>query len=294
MALRVPNAIDMHVHFGPDAVGGTLTGFEMESVSAVEAARDAAAAGLGAVVLKSHSFASPSLARNIQEAVPGIRLFGGICTDYISGGLNLDGVEAALSLGAKSVWLPTLHSRQDFGNLQMMTGVKYHEHGIAVTDDDGNVVPAVHEIFAMLQQVDGILATGHTTADEHYAVVREFGTRGKVVVTHAGEKLAGPRLTPQQSRELAELGGVIEVTAQMCKELFGHPGMTPAEVLAMCRMIGPERVCLSTDFGWGKEVPRPADGMVEFLDALWGEGVSEDELVTMVSTNPARLLGIDA
>ena len=293
MALRVPNAIDMHVHFGPDAVGGSLVGFDMESVSAVEAAQDAAAAGLGAVVLKSHSFASPSVARNIEEAVPGIRLFGGICTDYISGGLNLEGVEAALSLGAKIVWLPTLHSRQDFGNLPLMPALKYHDHGIAVTDEDGKVVPEVHEIFAMLQEVDGILATGHTTVDEHYAVVKEFADRGKVVVTHAGEKLAGPHLTPEQSRELAGLGAVIEVTAQLCKELFGHPGMTPAEVLAMCRMIGPERVCLSTDYGWGKEVPRPAEGMVEFLDALWGEGVSEDELTTMVSTNPARLLSLD-
>ena len=56
------------------------------------------------------------------------------------------------------------------------------------------MVPEVHEIFAMAQETDAILATGHTTADEHYAVVKEFAARGKVIVTHAGEKLAGPRL----------------------------------------------------------------------------------------------------
>ena len=138
-----------------------------------------------------------------------------------------------------------------------------------------------------------MLATGHTTAQEHYAVVKEFAKRGRVIITHAGDKLAGPRLTPQQCRELADLGAFVEITAQMCIEIFGHPGVSPGEVLAMCRAIGPDRVCFSTDYGWGDVVPRPAQGMTEFLDALWAEGVSEDELTTMVSTNPARVLSID-
>jgi hypothetical protein len=50
---------------------------------------------------------------------------------------------------------------------------------------------------------------------------------------------------------------------------------------------------LGTDYGWSKIVPRPAPGMQEFLETLWGEGLSEAELTGMVSTNPARLLGID-
>ena len=96
-----------------------------------------------------------------------------------------------------------------------------------------------------------------------------------------------------QCKELADLGAFIEVTAQMCKELFGHPGVTPSEVMEMCRTIGPRRVCLSSDYGWSTQVPRPAEGMVEFLDALWAEGVSERELETMVSDNPSRLLSIE-
>jgi hypothetical protein len=290
MALRVPNAIDMHVHFEPDTIGGSLSPLNMGGVTATEAVREAAGVGLGAVVLKSHSFASPIVARSIADAVPGVRVFGGICTDYISGGLNLDGIEGALAMGAKIVWLPTLHSREDFGKVAQS---RFHEHGIAVTDDDGEVLSAVHEIFAMLQETGGVLATGHTTASEHYAVVKEFAPRGRVVVTHAGEKLAGPRLTPQQCEELADLGAYVEITAQMCREVFGNPGITPGEVLALCRSIGVERVCLSSDYGWSTEVPRPAEGMIEFLDALWAEGVSEGELTTMVRTNPARVLGIE-
>jgi microsomal dipeptidase-like Zn-dependent dipeptidase len=63
--------------------------------------------------------------------------------------------------------------------------------------------------------------------------------------------------------------------------------------MEMCQTIGLERVCLSTDYGWTNQVPRPAEGMVEFLDALWAEGVTERELEMMVSDNPSRLLNID-
>ena len=36
MALRIPNAIDMHVHFDPDSIGGTLAPLKMGGVTAVE------------------------------------------------------------------------------------------------------------------------------------------------------------------------------------------------------------------------------------------------------------------
>jgi hypothetical protein len=45
------------------------------------------------------------------------------------------------------------------------------------------------------------------------------------------------------------------VTAQMCKEVMGHPGITPRDVMEMIRTIGPARVCLSTDYGWSTQVP---------------------------------------
>jgi hypothetical protein len=281
----------MHCHFGPDTVGGALDVPDMHSVTAVEAAREAVETGHAALVLKSHSFASPVLARNIEQAVPGLRLFGGICTDYPSGGLNVDAVESALGLGAKIVWLPTVHSRQDYSR-RVLPAESYHDNGIAVVDDDGSVLPVVQEIFELVRQKDAVLATGHISADEHFSIVKEFAPRGKVVVTHAGEKLAGPQLSADQCAELADLGSVIEVTAQMCKPVLGHPGMSPREVTDMIRTIGPSRCTLATDYGWTTAVPHPAEGMQEFLEALWGEGVSEKELETMVSANPARLLDL--
>ncbi len=173
-ALRVQNAIDLHCHAGPDTIGGDLNVVDAHSVNGVVAARDALESGHAAVVLKSHSFPSVQLARNLEDVVPGIRVFGGICTDNPSGGLCIDGVEAALGMGAKIVWLPTVHSVQDFDRLKTAAQgrVKWRGQGIRVIQDEGQPVPAVEEIFDLVQQKDAVLATGHITAEEHYAIAR--------------------------------------------------------------------------------------------------------------------------
>src|SRR5262249_54752940 len=137
---------------------------------------------------------SPALAANVEQLVPGLRVFGGICTDYPSGGLSVEAVESALFLGARIVWLPTVHSRFDLERRRARGRTSIDLPGLDVIDADGNVVPVVHEIFDLVRRKDAVLATGHISAEEHYAVAKEFGRRGKVLVTHAGEKVAGPEL----------------------------------------------------------------------------------------------------
>jgi hypothetical protein len=291
VSLRITDAIDLHCHFGPDTIGGTLDGDHRASVTALEAVREAADSGHAALVLKSHSFASPALAENLEQMVPGIRVFGGVCLDYPSGGLSVDAVEATLALGGKIVWLPTVHSTNDIHKRPVPEA--RHGGGIPVIDDRGAPLPVGRDICAMIREKDAVLATGHTTAAEHYAVIKEFASSGKVLVTHAGEALAGPRLSNEQCAELADLGATIEITALSCKDLFGVSGKEPAEVARMIRRVGPERITLSTDYGFTTAVPRPAAGLREFLESLWSEGISEAELQRMVSINPARLLGLN-
>ena len=110
MSVDLAGAADLHCHFGPDP-------HRARSVDAFEAAREAAAAGHRAIVLKSHDSPTASLAWAVQRDVgDAISVFGGICCDREVGGMNPAAVEVALGLGARIVWLPTLSSRQDFEN----------------------------------------------------------------------------------------------------------------------------------------------------------------------------------
>jgi hypothetical protein len=274
-------AIDLHCHFGPESVVGTP-----HSVDAFGAASDAADLGMAAIVLKSHDFPSNAVAHAANQTVDAVDVFGSICCDFCIGGLNPAAVEVALRDGAAIVWLPTISSQQDVENgVAAMLGLS--GEGITLLDADGRLRPEVDEILALVAQYDAIAATGHTSAAEHFAVARNFASRGRLVVTHAMNAGAGPQLSVQDCVELAQLGAHIELAAATC--MGGHgPGLS--EVLQAIRRIGTEQVVLSTDYGWTDELPRPAPGLHAYVDALHALGATEAELRRMVCDNPGRLL----
>ena len=292
-SLKIEAAIDLHCHYGPDMVGVGAIGAASYGVSALEAATEAAQTGYAALVLKAHDFATPALAFALQQVVPGVRVFGGLTLDYQAGGLNPAAVESALKLGAKIIWLPTLASAQDYRN-GIGRDLGYPAPGLSVLDGAGALLPVAHQIMDLVAEHDAVLATGHTSADEHFAVARAFGRRGKLLVTHAGERTAGPHLSSAQCAELADLGATIELTALCCTAVLGREGKSLREMIDLIAAIGPARCTLSSDYGWSSAIPHPARGLRDFLDSLWAEGVPEADLRHMASTRPAELLGIDA
>lgn len=276
-------ATDLHAHFGPDP-------HRARSVTGLEAAQQAAAAGHTAIVLKSHDTPSAGLAAALDPLVEGLAVFGGIACDREVGGINPAAVEVALALGAKIVWLPTLSSAQDFD-----TGVADQlgipGPGLRVIDADGDLTAETHEVLALVKDHDAVLATGHISAAEHVAVTRAFASRGRVLVTHAMEELAGPNLSVAQCAELAAMGAHIELCALTC---IGALATRPvAELIACMRTVGVERITLGTDFGQAVNEP-PAAGMQTFADALFGAGLTEAEIRRMACTNPNALLALDA
>ena len=157
------------------------------------------------------------------------------------------------------------------------------------TRDDA-LLPETREILALVREHDAILATGHVSAAEHYTVVKDFAHDGKVLLTHATEDLAGPKLTAAQCRELADLGAWVELCAMTC--IGGLATKTVAEMSATIRAVGVDRVTLGTDFGQ-KINPHPAAGLQTYADALFAEGLTEAEIRRMACTNPCELLGVD-
>lgn len=282
MSVDLTGAADLHCHFGPDA-------HRERSVDAFEAAREAAGAGHRAIVLKSHDFPTAALAWAVQHEVAGIGVFGGMCCDREVGGLNPAAVEVALRLGAKIVWLPTLSSRQDVVN-GVAAQLGLPGPGLAVTDEDGRLLPETLDIFALVREHGAVLATGHVSAAEHYTVVKHFARDNAVLLTHATEDLAGPNLTAAQCAELAELGAWVELCAMTC--IGGLATKTVADMVATIRAVGPGRVTLGTDFGQ-KMNAHPAAGLQTYADALLAEGLTEPEIRLMACTNPCNLLKLE-
>ena len=274
-------AADLHCHFGPDA-------HRERSVDALDAARDAAAAGHAALVLKSHDYPTAALATIVDRVVDGVRVFGGICCDREVGGVNPAAVETALRIGAKIVWLPTLSSRQDqLNGIGQALGIP--GPGLSVVDERGALSSETHAVLDLVAAGGAVLATGHVTWHEHLAVAKEFGRRGKVLVTHAMEELAGPNLSVDQCVELADLGATIELCALTC--LGALATRPPGVIAAAVRTIGPERCTLATDYGQKANV-RPATGFQDFADALLAETLDENAIRRMACDNPCGLLGV--
>lgn len=277
-------AVDLHCHFGPESVIG-----RPHAVDPFDAARDAVGLDFKALVLKSHDFPSNAFAYAVSQTVPGIRVYGSVCCDFCIGGLNPGAVEIALRDGAAIVWLPTISSQQDFDNgVAAMLNVP--GEGIVLLDEAGRLRPEVEEILALVSQHDAILATGHTSRAEHFAIAQAYARRGRVVVTHAMNAGAGPNLSVRDCVELAELGCFIELAAATC--MAGHGPGVP-EVVRAVDAIGAGRIVLSTDYGWSDALPRPAIGLHDYADALWQAGAKEAQLREMACDNPARLLRLD-
>jgi len=282
MSVDLAGAADLHCHFGPDPL-------RERSVDAFDAARDALRAGHGAIVLKSHDTPTASLAWAVQQHVEDVAVFGGICCDREVGGVNPTAVETALRLGARIVWLPTLSSHQDqLNGVGAQLGIP--GPGLRVTDDDGELLPETHAVIDLVREHDAVLATGHVTAEEHYAVVRACATSVDVLVTHATEELAGPGLDTAQCAELAELGAWIELCAMTCIGALATRSV--ADMIATIAAVGTEHVTLATDFGQQIN-PRPARGLQTYADALHDAGMAEPEIRRMACTNPTALLRLD-
>jgi Family of unknown function (DUF6282) len=283
VSVDLAGAADLHCHFGPDP-------HRERSVDAFQAAREAAGAHHRAVVLKSHDSPTASLAWAVQREVgDAVSVFGGICCDREVGGVNPAAVEVALGLGARIVWLPTLSSRQDFENgIAAQLGIP--GPGLVITDEDDALLPETREVLKLVREHDAVLATGHVSAAEHYAVVKEFAHDGKVLITHATEDLAGPKLSAQQCRELAELGAWVELCAMTCIGALATRSV--ADMVATIKAVGTGRVTLGTDFGQ-KINPNPAAGLQTYADALFAEGLTEAEIRMMACTNPCTLLELE-
>ena len=276
-------SIDMHLHIGPD---------EMPyRVDALDAAEQAAEVEMKAIVLKNHSFPTTPVAVSARELVPEVEVFGSICLDYEIGGLNLDALERHAQLGAKVVWMPTFSSTNSRAKMREL-GLNLKGDGFSILDDRGKLVPEIAPILEIVKKHDMVLASGHISPAEIFALVEEAGKNGidKIVITHPSDaEFMEKVLTIEEQQRLAGMGAFIEQTfVTMLPTEFSHDPARRAEII---RAIGAEHCIMSTDLGqyWN---PSPAEGMRFFIATLLRKGIAAEEIEKMVKTNPAKLLNL--
>jgi hypothetical protein len=276
-ARLLAGAIDIHVHSHPDN--------RPRSLDALDAARQAKAHGMRAIVLKNHDDPTGGLASLVQNAIPGIEVFGGIALNRSVGGINPAAVEHMVSLAGgrgRVVWMPTFDSEN---------GVRRAEENrpFVPVARGGELLPEVRDVIALIAKHDLVLATGHSSPAEAMLLLREGRRAGvkHMVVTHA--MFTPVLMTVPQMKEAAALGAFLEFAGG---SPGGNGGQERMKSFAdAIRGIGVESCILSTDLGQAGN-PLPADGFAALLIALRRLGFSAQELDRMAKQNPAALLGL--
>jgi hypothetical protein len=284
----IEGSIDFHIHTGPDVFP--------RLVNDIEAAKQAKEAKMKAILLKNHVTGTGDRAQ-IASQVVGFPVFGGIALNLPVGGVNPQAVEMALRMGAKEVWMPTIHAAhylKEVDNVPMFakllkSGIK----GINLLNQDGSLTNGVREVLALIAQYDGIMATGHISIQEAMALVPEAKKMGvkKIVVTHP--------LSPMENYSINDMKEILARGATMLEHVVNditHQMKNPipaSKIAEAIKALGPETAIMSTDSGQVIN-PAPVCSMENFIREMLDHGIPEKDIMLMTRDNPAGMLGIQA
>lgn len=298
-------AIDVHIHGAP--LGGWLPG----RPTIVQTCIDASEAGMKALVFKDHHTMVNNCAIIIQdfldrmakdkaergETFTPVQVFGGITLNEYVGGMNLSAVKKALDYGrCKEVWLPSLsaaHQKDAMGQ----TG------GIRVSDCKGTLTQEMMDVLDVLAEYNDntagervVLSACHVSNEEKYdilAYIKKKGMDVKVLLDHITQELT--ILTPEEAKEMIDMGGYLEFAETTC---IPWPGMQDSIIAfdysfslikELIKEKGPEQLVLITDAGQPGNEPVP--GWRAFIKTLLAQGVDEKDIRVMLRDTPAMLLG---
>jgi hypothetical protein len=290
----VRGSYDMHVHIAPDTVE--------RRIDDVGLARRCRELGLAGFQLKSHYTSTAERAAVVRGVVPEVEVFGAVTLNRAVGGMNPLAVEIAAREGARTVWLPTVDSLNEMtGAHELAPGAKppvwmrlqqeLRDQGVEiepvrVVDDAGALLPETRAVLDSVARHSMVLATGHLSRDEIFAVVDAAVEAGiaTIVITHP--EFPAQDVGIEDQVELAGKGALLE----RCFTTPHTGKVTWERVFEAIRATGPEHSVLSTDLGQVFNPP-VEDGLALMADRLLEAGFDEEEIRTMAVTNTRRLAG---
>ncbi len=292
----VKGAFDLHVHVAPDVM--------RRITDDVTLAEQFGEHELGGFVLKSHYAPTAERAQIVNRVVPGAQAVGAITLNNAVGGMNPMAVEIAAMEGAKVVWFPTFDAENEpIGRSDPRPGEivpvwaktqrdlrarGFDLSPVRVVDAEMNVLPEVRDVLKIIAHHDIVLATGHLSRDEIFAVVDaalELGVK-RIIVTHP--EFPSQNINARDQHALAERGALLE-------RCFTTPytGKTQWEtVFTNIRQSGPEHSFVSTDLGQ-PDNPAVENGFALMADRLLEAGFTDEQIHTMCVANTRKLLGVD-
>ncbi len=292
----VRGAYDLHVHSGPDTM--------KRIASDLEIARDFARHGLAGYVIKSHYTHTAGRAALTREAVPGVNVIGSITLNSAVGGMNALAIELAAREGIRYVWFPTVDAvNEPAGRTDPAPGAKLpfwaamalqlRSEGVTsdpvpVVDDTGAVLPAARNVLRSIARNDLVLATGHLSRNEIFAVVDAAIEEGvkRIVITHP--EFPSQDLSAEDQGALAERGALLE----RCFTTAHSGKVTWERMFANVRATGVANSLISSDLGQPNNPP-VHDGVTLMADAFLDAGFTADEVRRMTVENSRRLIGDD-
>jgi hypothetical protein len=286
-------AIDMHCHSGPSPFP--------RKIDHVEAAKQAEAAGMRAIVVKSHHHSTVMDVRAMAPMLKGcsVQVFGGIALNPQVGGLNPAAVDMALKMGGKLVWFPTISSTRHVEHVQAHPGLKFPKATVTlektapidIRGSDGGVRPEVLAILRMIKEAGAVVSGGHMSPEQIQLLLdaaREIGVE-RMLVSH-------PEYVIEASREevvrFAEAGAIIEHCLCMYDDASEFYHWDVNVLKGWIDLVGADRTSLGSDLGQVGN-PLPIESFRKILDRLHDCGVDEKDLRKMIRDNPARLLGLN-
>jgi hypothetical protein len=291
----VRGGFDPHVHVAPD--------FAERRISDLELAHRCLELGVAGFGLKSHYAPTTERAAVVTAAVPGVTALGTITLNHSVGGLNATAVEVAARQGARIVWLPTVSSENEYGEVEhadpdgkvpvwvrfeldlRAAGVK--PQPVPVVDAEGAPLPALLDVLAVIARHDVVLATGHLSRDEIFTVVDAAVAAGvdTIVVTHP--EFPSQSISPADQQRLAERGALME--RAMTTAYTGK--CTWDAIFEATRAVGAEHTVWGSDLGQVFNPP-VEDGLAIMADLFLEAGFSEEEVRIMAVENTRRVAGV--
>jgi hypothetical protein len=293
VAALLEGAVDLHVHPAPSPMP--------RRIDAAEAANMAAETGFEAIVVKSHHHSTVMDVLALEHAGAangGAKLFGGIALNGPVGGINPKAVDLALKMGGKIVWFPTIGSAQHIAHHAAHPNLKFPklavhlepEEPVEVLRPDGRPRDEVYAILESIKAADAILASGHMAPDQITAVfeaAREVGVE-RMLVNHPNFVIEA---NYEHAKRWVGLGAYIEHSLCMYDEESSFYHWDLDTLVGWIEAVGPEHSTLGSDLGQMNN-PLPTDSFRKIVSRLLERGMPDDAVRSMVSRNPAELLGL--